>query len=141
MIPGVLLFLFSFGWYLWRYEGWRNHIYQVTDSRIIDVEGTPFHLQHETRTEGTFDFIQNVTYDSPNFIYRALSIGFVRIDTAAETGAYTFDWVRNPAEVQQEIFRRWTAYRERERESATRRRQQEFLDWFAQYDRLVRQEE
>jgi hypothetical protein len=132
--------LISFGWYLWRYEGWRNHIYQVTDSRIIDIEGTPFHLRHETRTEGTFDVIQNVTYDSPNWVFRLLSIGFVRIDTAAEQGAYTFDWVSHPAEVQQEIFRRWTDYREREEEAATRRRHQEFLDWIVQYDRLVRQE-
>jgi len=139
-IPGIVLMLFSFGWYLFRYEAWRNHVYQVTDSRIIDVEGTPFHLWQERRTEGRFDVIQRVTYDSPNWLYRALSIGFVHIDTAAEQDAYTFDWVANPADVQQEIFKRWSAYREREKESATRRRHQEFLDWIVQYDRLVRKE-
>jgi hypothetical protein len=140
VIPGAVLMLIAFGWYLWRYEGWRNHLYQVTDSRIIDIEGTPFHLQHESRTEGTFDVIQNVTYDSPNWLFRALSIGFVQIDTAAEESAYTFDWVSHPAQVQQEIFQRWSAYREREKEAATRRRHQEFLDWIVEYDRLVRQE-
>jgi hypothetical protein len=139
MIPGVILTLVSIGWYLWRYEGWRNDIYQVTDSRIIDIEGSPFHLRKETRTEGTFDVIQNVTYDSPNLFYRWLRIGFVTIDTAAEQRAYTFDWVGHPDQVQQEIFARWTAYREREKEAATRRRQQEFLEWIVEYDRLVRQ--
>jgi CRP-like cAMP-binding protein len=137
-MPGIVLGLIAFGWYLWQYEGWRNHVYQVTDSRIIDIEGTPFHLRTETRTEGMFDVIQNVTYDSPNLLYRALRIGFVQIDTAAEESAYTFDLVHRPAEVQQEIFRRWTAYRERKQEEATRRRQQEFLDWIREYDRLVR---
>jgi hypothetical protein len=140
-IPGGALLLVSFGWYLWRYEEWRNDVYQVTDSRIIDIEGSPFHLRKETRTEGMFDVIQNVTYDSPGLIWRALGIGFVTIDTAAEQGAYTFDQIGRPAEVQQEIFRRWTAYRQREERAATRRRQQEFLDWIVQYDRLVRQEE
>jgi hypothetical protein len=141
LAPGGVLLLVSFGWYLWQYEGWRNDIYQVTDSRIIDVEGSPFHLRKESRTEGTFDVIQNVTYDSPNLIYRALRIGFVTIDTAAEQGAYTFDWVSRPDEVQQEIFRRWTAYRQREKEAATRRRHQEFLEWIVEYDRLVHQED
>jgi len=139
VVPGLVLLLVSFGWYLWRYEGWRNNIYQVTDSRIVDIDGTPFHLRHETRTEGTFDVIQNVTYDSPNWLFRLLSIGFVTIDTAAEHAAYTFDWVSHPAEVQQEIFRRWTDYRVREEEAATRRRHQEFLDWIVQYHQLVNQ--
>jgi hypothetical protein len=139
-IPGVVLWLASFGWYLWRYEGWRNDVYQVTDSRIIDIEGSPFHLRKETRTEGMFNVIQNVTYDSPNLFYRALRIGFVTIDTAAEQGAYTFDWVSRPAEVQQEIFDRLTAYREKQEEADTRQRHQEFLDWIREYDRLVRQE-
>jgi hypothetical protein len=138
VIPGVVLWLASFGWYLWRYEGWRNDVYQVTDSRIIDIEGSPFHLRKETRTEGMFDVIQNVTYDSPNFFYRALRIGFVTIDTAAESAAYTFDWVSRPAEVQQEIFTRWTAYREKQKEATTQQRHQEFLDWIREYDRLVR---
>jgi len=140
LIPCVAL-LASFGWYLWRYEGWRNDVYQVTDSRIIDIEGSPFHLRKETRTEGMFDVIQNVTYDSPNLFYRALRIGFVTIDTAAEQGAYTFDWVSRPAQVQQEIFTRWTAYREKQKEAATRQRHQEFLDWIREYDRLRYQED
>lgn len=140
-LPGGLLTLFSIGWYLWRYEAWRNDVYRVTDSRIIDIEGSPFHLRKETRTEGTFDVIQNVTYDSPNLFYRILGIGFVTIDTAAEQAAYTFDWVSHPERVQQEIFQRWTAYREREEEEATRRRHQDFLNWIVEYDRLVRQEE
>jgi hypothetical protein len=140
LVPGILLMLISIGWYVWRYDEWRNDVYQVTDSRIIDIEGSPFHLRKETRTEGTFDVIQNIRYDSPNIFYRALDIGFVTIDTAAEEGAYTFDWVSHPAEVQQEIFSRWTAYREQQKETETARRHQEFLDWIVQYDRLVHRE-
>jgi hypothetical protein len=141
IVPSVLLLLFAIGWYLWRYEEWRNDVYIVTDSRIIDIEGSPFHLRQETRVEGTFDVIQDVTYDSPGIFFRLFQIGFVTIDTAAKENAYTFDWVSHPAEVQQEIFRRWTEYREKEKRAATERRHQEFLEWIVQYDHLVHQKE
>ena len=60
MLVPALVLLASTAVYIWRYDGWRNDIYIVTDNRIIDVEGSPFHLRKETRTEGTFDIIQNI---------------------------------------------------------------------------------
>ncbi len=133
----VLLTVFSLGWYLWRYDGWRNDIYIVTDSRIIDIEGSPFHLHEEERTEGTFDIIQSTDYNSPNWLARVLRIGDVTIDTAAERAAFTFNSVARPEEVQQEIFRRLNAFRERQAREESERQYNEFTKWFAIYHREV----
>jgi hypothetical protein len=135
LLPGFILMVAAFLWYLWRYDAWRNHVYILTNSRIIDIEGTPFHLRGETRIEGEFGVIQNVTYDSPNLIYRALRIGDVYIDTAAQEQAYTFELVGHPDEVQQEIFRRLVVYRDAMELGETQRRYSEFADWFVTYHR------
>jgi hypothetical protein len=141
ILPGLITLVASFIWYLWRYDAWRNHIYILTDTRIIDVEGTPFHLRGETRVEGEFNVIQNVTFDSPNLIYRALRIGDVYIDTAAQENAYTFELVGRPEEVQQEIFRRLVAYRDNRERGEVERRYSEFARWFVTYHRSVIQQE
>jgi CRP/FNR family cyclic AMP-dependent transcriptional regulator len=135
-VPGVAV-LIALGWYLWNYDGWRNDIYIVTDERIIDIEGSPFHLQRESRTEGTFDVIQNTDYSSPNWLFRVLRIGDVTIDTAAKQNAFTFDSVPRPEEVQQEIFKRLTAFREKRSREAAERQYAEFTKWFGTYHRSV----
>lgn len=132
--------LFALLWYLWTYDGWRNDIYIVTDERIIDVEGSPFHLRGESRIEGTFDVIQSVDYSSPNWLYRILRIGDVTIDTAAQQAAFTFDLVPQPAMVQQEIFQRLTAYREQQAREERERQYAEFSKWFGTYHRSVVEE-
>ncbi len=135
-IPAGVTFL-SLLWWLWRYDGWRNDIYIVTDERIIDVEGSPFHIKGESRIEGTFDVIQSTDYSSPNWLYRILRIGNVTIDTASKQAAFTFDLVARPGEVQQEIFRRLTAYREERAREETERQYAEFSKWFGTYHRSV----
>jgi hypothetical protein len=135
-VPAGVTFL-SLLWWLWRYDGWRNDIYIVTDERIIDVEGSPFHIRGESRIEGTFDVIQSTDYSSPNWLYRVLRIGNVTIDTASKQAAFTFDLVARPGEVQQEIFRRLTAYREERAREETERQYTEFSKWFGTYHRSV----
>jgi hypothetical protein len=137
-VPLPALFtLFACGWYLWRYDGWRNDIYIVTDTRIIDIEGSPFHLQEESRKEGTFDVIQNTDYSSPNWLFRILRLGDVEISTAAQQEPFTFDLVSRPEEVQQEIFKRLTAFRENKARQETDQQYAEFTKWFGTYHRSV----
>lgn len=127
-------------WYLWVYDGWRSHEYIVTDERIIDIEGTPFGLRGERRIEGPFETIQNTEYSSPSALFRILSIGDVTIDTASQLQAYTFDLVSHPERVQQEIFNRLIAYRERKEKEAAERHDAEFTKWFGAYHRSVAEE-
>jgi membrane protein YdbS with pleckstrin-like domain len=140
LIPVVLLAI-SVGWYLWSYDGWRNDVYIVTDTRIIDIEGSSFHLREETRTEGTFDVIQNTDYNSPNWLARVFRIGDVTIDTASQQKAFTFDSVARPDEVQQEIFKRLIAYRERRAREENERQAAELAKWFDTYHRSVFEQE
>jgi hypothetical protein len=140
LLPGLLA-VFAFGWYQWRYSGWRNDIYIVTDTRLIDIAGSPFHVRGESRIESTFDVIQNTDYSSPNLIARILRIGNVTIDTASQRNALTFDSVPRPEDVQQEIFKRLTAFRERREREESERQYAEFAKWFEAYHHSVIEQE
>jgi hypothetical protein len=133
----LLALLFAFAWYLWRYDGWRNDVYIVTESRIVDIEGSPFHLQKESRKESTFDVIQNTDASSPNWLFRVLRIGNVEIHTASQQEPFSFDLVPRPEEVQQEIFKRLTAYRESRAREENERQYNEFSRWFGTYHRSL----
>jgi membrane protein YdbS with pleckstrin-like domain len=119
-----LAVLGSFFWYIWEYDTWRRDVYILTDTKIIDIESTAFRLRGEKVREGSFDSIQNITYDLPNIFYRLINLGNVVIQTAGTGGHFTFKQVFNPSSVQEEIFRRWDAYqrqkREKQRDDATR---------------------
>jgi len=128
----VLMFLVP--WWLWVFEDWQNDTYQVTPSRIIDIEQRPFGLREERR-EASLGMIQNVSLRVPGLIGRVLGYGSVTIETAG-AGAFTFDYVKNPEAVQTEIFRRIESFEERERRRRTERRRDELLDWFTVYDQM-----
>ncbi len=130
---GILL-MFLFPWWLWVFEDWQNDIYQLTSSRIVDIEQLPFGLREERR-EASLGMIQNVSLMVPGLVGRVLGYGSVTIETAG-AGAFTFDYVKNPAAVQSEIFRRVDTFEERERQKTARRRRDELLDWFTIYDQI-----
>ncbi|MBC7250549.1 MAG: cyclic nucleotide-binding domain-containing protein [Anaerolineae bacterium] len=132
LIASVLL-LFSIAWYFWRYDGWRNEVYIITDTRVIDVFSSPFRVRGETRREGTFDAIQTIYYDIPNFFARLINMGNVYIDTAGTSKAFTFEQVHNPAGMQEEIFHRLIAYNEQAQQEARQRQREEFSEWFRIY--------
>ncbi len=128
----VLLFLVP--WWLWVFEDWHNEMYQVTPSRIIDIEQLPLALREERR-EASLGMIQNVNLSVPGVLGRLLGYGSVKIETAG-AGAFTFDHVKNPQAVQTEIFRRMAAFEDKQRQEEARRRRDELLDWFAVYDQM-----
>jgi hypothetical protein len=124
-------------WYLWRYDGWRKDLYMVTNRRIIDVEGTPFRLRGEQRREGTFDNIQNITYDIPNFISKLLNLGTVVIETAGTERTFTFDKVFRPSAIQEEIFNRMVLFQQRQRERARDANTDRLVEVLAEYHHLM----
>jgi uncharacterized membrane protein YdbT with pleckstrin-like domain len=134
LVVYVTLLMFLVPWWLWVFEDWQNDIYQVTSTRIIDVEQLPFALREERR-EASLGQIQNVNLTVPSLAGRLLGYGSVTIETAG-AGAFTFDYVKNPRAVQREIFRRMEVFKKRAREREAERRQDELLDWFSVYDQL-----
>ncbi len=126
--------VFLFPWWLWKFDDWQNDIYQVTATRIIDVERLPFYLREERR-EASLGMIQNISLDVPGFLGKLLNYGSVTIETAG-AGAFTFDYVKNPRGVQAEIFRRVDTFQSKQRQEAAERHRIELLDWFAVYHRI-----
>jgi CRP-like cAMP-binding protein/energy-coupling factor transporter transmembrane protein EcfT len=132
LVPGIALALFLV-WF--RYEDWRNDVYQLTDERIIDVERLPLGLREERR-EASLAMIQDIGYEIPGLIANLLDYGNVVIETAGREAVFTFSWVHRPREVQEEVFARMDAFRQRERQQQRERRADELLDWFATYTEL-----
>lgn len=124
-------------WYTYQYDRWRKDEYRVTRTSIIDYEGSAFNLRGEKRRVGTFDVIQNSTYLTPNFMAKLLNIGHVVIETAGTEMTFTFKWVYNPAEVQQEIFMRWLAYKENKIQQDRSYEEKRFARWLGEFYNLV----
>jgi hypothetical protein len=125
-----------FGWLWWRYEDWRNDIYTVTATSIIDRESAPFGFRERKRV-GSLEDIESIYSDVPNFLARIINLGDVIIDTAGSPKAYTFESVYNPLAVQQEIFSRIYAYREQKSRTASQAEMKRWADWFTDYHRLA----
>jgi len=113
----------------WLVIDWRNDLYIVTNDRVIDIEKVPFRYEH--RREAGLDKIQDVRYLQPSFVAKTLDFGDVRLETAGEIGAFTFDSVPHPREVQIKVFERL----ERFRRKAEQERANEFLKWLSRYHR------
>jgi membrane protein YdbS with pleckstrin-like domain len=129
--------LASLGWYLWRYDGWRRDIYQLTETRISDVSSSPFGLGGEIRSEGNLEDIQNITYNIPGLFYNLLHMGNVIIETAGSKQTFSFHKVYNPSGVQQEIFNRMVRVQQREREQRRSTSSQDIIKVFTEYQYLL----
>jgi len=137
MVAWLVLEAVVFGVLLWFVEDWRNDYFQLTPSHIILVERRPLLLQ-ESRHEARLDRIQNLAFEVPNILARALNYGHVQFETAGTQGKFELKFVRRPEEVQSTISNRQYAYRQHQQEIESNRRQQEMLTWFATYDDLHR---
>ncbi len=136
----LLVGLFVGSFLLWyRYDDWRNDIYQLTDDRIVDIEKLPLGLREERR-EASLAMIQDIRYVIPGPVATLLDYGNVVIETAASEAVFTFDWVHQPRRVQEEIFARMDALREKEKQRERQRRTAELLDWFATYSDLTEEQ-
>jgi ribose 1,5-bisphosphokinase PhnN len=85
--------------------------------------------------------IQDIGYEIPGLIANLLDYGNVVIETASRDAVFTFSWVHQPRRVQEEVFARMDAYREREKQGQRERRADELLDWFGTYADLSRQQD
>ena len=132
----ILAMAVALFWYILRYDDWHRDVYIVTGNRIIDVESSALRLRGESRREGTFDAVQNVTYSIPNFLSRLLNLGDVVIETAGTERTFTFNSVFNPSAVQQEIFNRWDAHSEERRRRETENEAQRLAEWIGEYHEL-----
>jgi len=119
------------GWLIWEVEDWRNDLYIVTDTHIIDIKRRPLFLE-ERRRQAELDDIQNMNASIQGFWAGRLKFGDVKIETAGE-GAFEFKQVRDPNKLLAEIEKRRKAYNARLRQQEVKQRQAEMARWFAAY--------
>lgn len=120
-------------WSLWVFEDWRNDLYIVTSTRIIDLQRVPFLLQ-ETRKESGLDRVQTLEASVPSPWARLFRYGNVTIRVPG--AAYEFKDVPNPNAVQREISQRVDQFKRRQAENEARGRRTELSDWFAVYEQI-----
>jgi CRP-like cAMP-binding protein/membrane protein YdbS with pleckstrin-like domain len=131
----VLMGLGLVGWLAWLVADWRNDTYEIDMRQIADVEKKPLFFSEQRRT-ALLGEIENIEVRIPGPIHYLLNFGHVRLQTAAQQGEFTFDWVPNPRGVSEEIRRRIEIYRYEQENARTRQRAQELPDWFEMYSRL-----
>ncbi|HXW00307.1 MAG TPA: hypothetical protein VEC93_17950, partial [Anaerolineae bacterium] len=124
-------------WYAYQYDTWRKDEYLVNRTSIVDYKGSPFNLGGEQRRSGTFDVIQNIAYVTPNLLAKLLNIGHVVIESAGTEMTFTFVWVYNPVEVQQEIFKRWLAHKESKVQQDRAYEEQRLVRWIEEFYDLL----
>ncbi len=127
----------AYAWLWWRYEDWRNDQYILTDNHVIDIESLPLGLFKDQR-QASLDAVQDVRFSIPNPIAMILRFGTVTIQTAADTGNFSFDGVSHPERVQGLIFERINARRARLEAEAEQKRADEMVQWLSAYDALRR---
>lgn len=143
-IPAGILSMFSWTWLWWSVQDWYNDTYEITDTEIIDTEMRPLffpiYFDKNVRRAALSD-INDISYSIPGPLNTILNMGNVYAETAAQVGRFTFERVKNPMGVADEIRRRVEQFYERQRTAENRRRAQEFPVWFEMYERLGKERE
>lgn len=122
-----------FVWWLWLFEDWRNDLYILTGTRIIDIGRVPFFLS-EKRRETTLSRIQTTEFKIPTPMARLLRYGDLTIRVPG--AVFEFVSIPDPARAQTDINKRLSEFQKRQAENEARGRRNELSDWFAAYDQL-----
>jgi len=100
----ALLVLFCLAWFGIRYAKWSNTNFVVTSDRVIHRVGVIAKHGIEIPLERI-----NTVFFNQSIFERLLGAGDLGIESAGERGAETFEDVRKPAIVQNEIYRQMEA--------------------------------
>ncbi|MBI1937966.1 MAG: PH domain-containing protein [Ignavibacteriales bacterium] len=101
-VPVLAIFYFAF-----RYFGWKNDLWAVTNYRVIDESGV-FSVNSK---ESPIDKINNVSYYQSIF-GRIFGYGDVQIQTAAELGETSYTSISNPKKLKEALSIAQEIYKE-----------------------------
>ncbi len=92
-------------WLYWAYADWRDDIYILDSTSIIDIKRRPLWL-NEIRIQAGLQQVQNVTSYIGGVWQQLFGYGTVEILTAAEHGTMRFRQVSHPNAIAEEILQR-----------------------------------
>lgn len=119
----------------WQVADYLNDIYVLTDDKIMDIEMKPFGLDYKRR-EGSLERVQSVDFVRTGALAVVFDYGNVVIRTAAADEGYEFVMISNPKHVQEVVFQKLAALRQRQEAKAAADRQQELLAGLQVYNDL-----
>ena len=122
---------------LYQFLYWRNYIYMVTPTQIIDMERKPFGEEH--RKAANLESVMNVSYTRPSLLANFLNYGTVTVQTGPG-GEMKFFNVFNPLGVQQDIYRRKEARAVAVGAAAAKQRQEELGQYFSAFYEVLEED-
>ncbi|MFP4436958.1 MAG: PH domain-containing protein [Chloroflexaceae bacterium] len=124
------------GWVLWQIEDYRNDLYILTSSQVIDIEQVPF--GPENRRTASLGALQNVQLKT-TFIGRYIGYGDVEMETAGgkTDSKFTFHGVPQPSEVVALINKYRSEFKRGERERSLN----ETMALLKEYHNFVQQQQ
>lgn len=115
----------SFIWLVWRFEDWRNDIFQVSDRFVLDIDRTPFGFG-ESRKQAPIANVQNVNAERPNLWATLFNYGYVSVETAGAATDIVFESVPRPSAIQADIFQKLEAFQQQQRLRQGAERREEY---------------
>jgi hypothetical protein len=139
IFTGVVFFVFLvlLIHFMYEYIDWKNDVYMVTGSQIVDLMRKPF--GDEQRKAANLDAITNISYVRPGLIYQLFNYGTVTIN-AGPGGEMKFFDVYDPVMVQQDVYRRKEAQAQAKAQAATKQRVDELGQYMAAFYEVLEDE-
>jgi|SRR5579859_771067 len=126
----VSVSLFGLGWVGYAYVDYVDDVYILTTHRVIDIDRSAI-IFYEGRAIVEYSKVQDVIVEVKSVIARTLDFGDVRVETAGSQQKIRMRDVHNPFGVQDAIFQRINAVKERESINAANKQKAELKKWFA----------
>lgn len=126
---GFVLTVAMLYWLVYRYIDWRDDMFQLTPSQVIDIDRKPF--GRESRRTAPLENILSIEYERRGIFPMLFNYGTVYI-TVGNT-QLTFNDVSHPADVQQQIFTRMGVHAEELRQREIAEERECMAEWLKVY--------
>ena len=121
--------LVGLGWVGFAYVNYVDDVYILTTHRVIDIDRGAV-IFFEGRAIVEYGKVQDVIVEVPSVIARTFDFGNVRVETAGSQQKVRMRDVPNPFGIQDAIFQRISAVKERDSISAANKQKAELKKWF-----------
>lgn len=124
-------------WWVYQFVDWRNDLYIITYDSVVDINRKPLGL--EDKRTAPIKNIQSIEYKRTGLFGLLLNFGtvFIRVGDSQ----LTFDFVHNPSEVQRELFERYIAIINLDKDAQLNRERRRMADWMEAYHRIMLEQE
>ncbi len=129
----LVIFLFTGFWWFYNVLDWHDDVYILTADSIIDVDQKPF-IRLERRV-AKLENILSLEHSREGIFGMLLNYGTVEINIGAEK--FHFSTVRDPVQVQYEIFDRMNEVRSHKEEEQAIHERERVANWLAIYTKQL----